>query len=145
MRDGRLGRFLEAQEFCYPEVLAELRRARKTTHWMWFIFPQVAGLGSSAMSQRFAIGSLEEARAYLDHPVLGARLRECSDLLLGTSERSAEEIFGSIDAMKLRSCMTLFARAAPDERLFRDVLARYFDGVEDAATATLLDRTDSSL
>ena len=145
MRDGRLGRFLEAQEFCYPEVLAELRRARKTTHWMWFIFPQVAGLGSSAMSQRFAIGSLEETRAYLDHPVLGARLRECSDLLLGTSERSAEEIFGSIDAMKLRSCMTLFARAAPDERLFRDVLARYFDGVEDAATATLLDRTDSSL
>jgi uncharacterized protein (DUF1810 family) len=145
MRDGRLGRFLEAQEFCYPEVLAELRRARKTTHWMWFIFPQVAGLGSSAMSQRFAIGSLEETRAYLDHPVLGARLRECSDLLLGTSERSAEEIFGSIDAMKLRSCMTLFARAAQTERLFRDVLARYFDGVEDAATATLLDRTDSSL
>lgn len=140
MRDGRLGRFLEAQEPCYADVLAELRRGRKTTHWMWFIFPQVAGLGSSAMSQRFAIGSLDEARAYLAHPVLGARLRECADLLLGTGERSAEEILGRIDAMKLRSCMTLFARAAPDERVFRDVLDRYFDGVEDAATTALLAR-----
>lgn len=140
MRDGRLGRFLEAQEPCYADVLAELRRGRKTTHWMWFIFPQVAGLGSSAISQRFAIGSLDEARAYLAHPVLGARLRECADLLLGTGERSAEEILGRIDAMKLRSCMTLFARAAPDERVFRDVLDRYFDGVEDAATTALLAR-----
>lgn len=140
MRDGRLGRFLEAQEPCYADVLAELRRGRKTTHWMWFIFPQVAGLGSSAMSQRFAISSLDEARAYLAHPVLGARLRECADLLLGTGERSAEEILGRIDAMKLRSCMTLFARAAPDERVFRDVLDRYFDGVEDAATTALLAR-----
>ena len=140
MTDGRLGRFLEAQEPCYADVLGELRRGRKTTHWMWFIFPQVVGLGSSAMSQRFAIGSLDEARAYLAHPVLGARLRECADLLLGTGERSAEEIFGRIDAMKLRSSMTLFAVAAPGERVFRDVLDRYFDGVEDAATTALLKR-----
>ena len=144
MQDEGLGRFLEAQEPCYRDVLAELRLGHKTTHWMWFIFPQVAGLGSSAMSRRFAIGSLDEARAYLAHPVLGARLRECAGLVIAGRGRSAAEIFGSIDAMKLRSCMTLFSRAAPEEHLFRDVLARYFDGVEDAATIALLNGGQAS-
>lgn len=144
MREKGLDRFLEAQDRCYRDVLGELRLGQKTTHWIWFIFPQVAGLGSSAMSQRFAIASLDDARAYLAHPVLGARLRECAGLVLASSGRSAEEIFGSIDAMKLRSCMTLFSRAAPEEHLFRDVLARYYDGVEDAATIALLNGGQAS-
>ena len=129
-----LNRFLAAQQDVYDGVLAELRRGRKTGHWIWFIFPQVAGLGSSAMSQRFAIGSLDEARAYLAHPVLGARLRECAGFVLATKERTAEEIFGSLDAMKVRSCLTLFHRAAPDEPVFADVLDRHYGGAADEAT-----------
>lgn len=140
MEDPRLGRFIEAQEPCYHDVLAELRRGRKTTHWMWFIFPQIAGLGSSPMSQRFAIASLDEARAYLAHPVLGARLRECTEILLETNQRSADEIFGPIDAKKLRSCMTLFWMAAPEDRVFREVLTRYYGGDQDAATTAILAR-----
>ncbi len=133
-----LGRFVDAQAGVYERVCDELRRGRKSSHWMWFIFPQVAGLGSSAMSQRYAISSLHEARAYLAHPVLGARLRECAGLLLATSEPGAESILGSIDARKLRSSMTLFLRAGPDEPLFRDVLERFFRGVPDAATDAIL-------
>ena len=129
-----LERFVAAQAGMYPSVVAELRDGRKTGHWMWFVFPQVAGLGMSEMSRRYAIGSLDEAVAYLDHPVLGPRLRESAALVLGTHGRSAEDIFGGIDATKLRSSMTLFHRAAPDETVFKDVLDRFFDGVADPAT-----------
>jgi uncharacterized protein (DUF1810 family) len=131
-------RFLAAQQPVYDEVLAELRRGRKTGHWMWFIFPQLAGLGSSRMSQRFALATLDEARAYLDHPVLGARLRDCARVVLTTASPTAEDIFGALDAIKLRSSMTLFHRAAPDEPVFAHVLDRYSGGAADAATDTRL-------
>ena len=129
-----LERFVLEQDHVYDGVLEELRSGRKTGHWIWFIFPQVAGLGSSAMSQRFAIASLDEARAYLAHPVLGVRLRECAGIVLATRGRTAEEIFGSLDAMKVRSCMTLFHRAAADEPVFAQVLDRYYGGIADEAT-----------
>jgi uncharacterized protein (DUF1810 family) len=133
-----LDRFLVAQEHVYDGVLEELRSGRKTGHWIWFIFPQAAGLGQSAMSRRFAIASLGEARAYLADPVLGARLRECAGIVLATRGRTAEEIFGALDAMKLRSSMTLFHRAAPDDPVFAQVLDRCYGGVADAATDALL-------
>jgi len=133
-----LDRFVTEQDRDYETVLGELRRGRKGSHWIWFIFPQITGLGHSAMSRHFAIGSLDEARAYLAHPVLGPRLRECARLVLAVEGRTAEEILGSIDAMKLRSSMTLFHRAAPDEPEFALILDRYFDGVEDEATLTRL-------
>jgi uncharacterized protein (DUF1810 family) len=129
-----LERFVQAQKGLYNGVVGELRRGRKSGHWIWFIFPQVAGLGRSATSQQYAIASLAEARAYLDHPVLGARLRECAALVLAVGDRSADEILGELDAMKLRSSMTLFHRAAPDEPLFRQVLDRFFGGRPDPAT-----------
>ncbi len=129
-----LDRFLVAQAPVYDDVLEELRLGRKSSHWMWFVFPQVAALGSSTMSRRFAIASLAEARAYLAHPVLGARLRECTALVLDAGGWTAEEIFGSIDARKLRSSMTLFQRAAPGEPLFGQVLERYYGGLADEAT-----------
>ena len=129
-----LARFIVGQEHVYPGVLAELGRGRKTGHWIWFIFPQLAGLGSSGMSRRFAISSLDEARAFLAHPVLGAHLRECATVILATRGRTAEDIFGSLDALKVRSCMTLFHRAAPDEPVFAQVLDRYYGGVADEAT-----------
>ena len=133
-----LDRFLVEQQHIYAGVLEELRRGRKTGHWIWYIFPQLAGLGRSQMSSDFAIGSLDEARAYLAHPVLGTRLRECAGTLLSIEGRSAEEILGSVDAMKVRSCMTLFHRAAPDEPVFRQVLDRFYGGVADSATDDLL-------
>ncbi len=123
----------------YARAVSELRAGRKRSHWMWFVFPQVAGLGRSPMSKHYAIASLEEARAYLLHPVLGPRLVECALLLTQLSGLTAEEIFGSVDAQKLRSSMTLFALAAPDESVFQDVLSQYFGGVKDALTAELLD------
>jgi uncharacterized protein (DUF1810 family) len=129
-----LARFVAAQEGVYEGALAELRRGQKTGHWMWFIFPQIAGLGFSLTAQRYGISGLAEARAYLSHPVLGPRLRECAGVLAGTSGRSAEQIFGDLDAIKLRSSMTLFHRADPDEPVFGTVLADYFDGVADDAT-----------
>ncbi len=129
-----LERFVAAQRSVYDDVLVELRNGRKTGHWIWFIFPQVAGLGSSGMSQLYSIGSLEEARAYLDHPVLGVRLRECAGLILASPGRTATEIFGSLDAKKVRSSMTLFHRAAPEEAVFEQVLDRYYGGVADDAT-----------
>jgi len=129
-----LDRFLVEQRDVYDAVLEELRRGRKTGHWIWFIFPQITGLGYSFMSQRFAISSLDEAREYLAHPVLGARLRECAGIVLETRARTAEQILGSIDAMKLRSCMTLFHQAAPEEPVFTQVLDRYYGGVADEAT-----------
>lgn len=132
----RLQRFVEAQEEAgtYERALAELRAGRKASHWMWFIFPQVAGLGHSAMAQTYAIDSIAEARAYLEHPVLGPRLGECVRLLIGLRGRSAREILGDVDAIKLRSSMTLFARAAPEEPTFGRVLDRYYGGSADEET-----------
>ncbi len=122
----------------YATAVAELRAGRKSSHWMWFIFPQIAGLGHSAISGRYAIASLAEAQAYVAHPVLGARLQECTRILTELAGRSAQDVFGPVDAMKLRSSMTLFARAAPDDQLFRNVLADYFGGVPDEATESRL-------
>jgi uncharacterized protein (DUF1810 family) len=133
-----LGRFAAAQEGVYAGVLEELRAGRKGSHWIWFIFPQIAGLGLSSTSQRYAIASLDEARSYLADPVLGSRLRECAGILLATKGRTAEEILGFTDAKKLRSCMTLFHRAAPDVQFFQQVLDRYYDGIADPATDALL-------
>ena len=133
-----LQRFVEAQAAVYERVRAELKNGRKQSHWMWFIFPQIAGLGHSAMAQRYAISSLDNAKAYLANPVLGPRLRECTSLVLQVVGKSALQILGSPDDMKFRSCMTLFARAAPEEALFRTALEKYFDGVEDSQTLTRL-------
>jgi uncharacterized protein (DUF1810 family) len=133
-----LARFVEAQRPVYDDVLAELRAGRKRTHWMWFIFPQLAGLGRSEMARRFAISSLDEARAYLAHPVLGRRLHECATLVSAIEGRSAADIFGEPDDRKLRSSMTLFARAAPDETLFSDCLHRFFRGEGDPETIARL-------
>lgn len=136
----QLERFLAAQARggTYATALGELRRGRKTSHWMWFVFPQVAGLGSSPTAQRYAIGSLEEARAYAAHPVLGARLRECAHALLEHRERPAAAILGGVDALKLRSSMTLFARAAPAEASFAAVLDAFYCGEADPATVERL-------
>lgn len=125
-----LQRFVEAQDAGnrFAHAVQELRRGHKTSHWMWFVFPQIAGLGQSALSQRYAIASLEEARAYLRHPVLGPRLRQCAELVAQGGSPSAEAIFGSVDAQKLQASMTLFAQADPREPVFQQVLARYFDG-----------------
>jgi uncharacterized protein (DUF1810 family) len=133
-----LERFVEAQRGLFGQACAELRRGRKTGHWMWFIFPQIAGLGFSATSQHYAIRSLDEARAYLDHPTLGPRLRDISQILLSINGKTAREIFGSPDDMKLRSSMTLFAHAAEDNAVFLEVLRKYFSGAEDARTGELL-------
>jgi uncharacterized protein (DUF1810 family) len=133
-----LERFVEAQHGVYDGILRELRQGRKTSHWIWFIFPQLVGLGRSEMSRLYGIESLAEARAYLDHPILGARLRECVSAILPTSGLTADQIFGSLDAMKVRSSMTLFHRAAPDEPLFMEVLERFYGGVVDRTTDALL-------
>lgn len=122
----------------YDAAVAELRQGRKRSHWMWFVFPQIAGLGQSPISKRFAISSLAEAEAYLAHPVLGPRLTESARILTELRDRSAQDIFGGIDAMKLRSSMTLFARADPGNDVFRAVLGTYFGGVPDEATERLL-------
>jgi uncharacterized protein (DUF1810 family) len=132
-----LERFVEAQETAFDGALRELRQGRKTGHWIWFIFPQLVGLGRSEMSRRYGIESVGEARAYLDHPVLGPRLRECVSAVLATSASTAEQIFGSLDALKVRSSMTLFHLAAPDEPMFTEVLERWYGGVADQATDAL--------
>ena len=131
-----LSRFVEAQDTggTYDRAVAELRDGCKGGHWMWFVFPQVSGLGLSHTARRYAIGSLAEARAYLAHPVLGPRLVECATIVAQTADHTAEQIFGEVDALKLRSCVTLFHRAAPDEPAFGEVLDRYFDGLPDPAT-----------
>jgi uncharacterized protein (DUF1810 family) len=131
-----LQRFVAAQEAggTYDHAVAELRGGRKTSHWMWFIFPQIAGLGYSQASRTYAITSLDEARAYLAHPVLGARLIECATLLTGLPGRTAEQIFGEVDALKLCSSITLFMHADPGEPVFRQVLDQYFGGSPDSAT-----------
>ena len=129
-------RFIDAQDAggTYDVALAELRAGRKVSHWMWFVFPQIAGLGQSSMAKMYAIGSLDEACAYLGDPTLGPRLLEATRVVAELTDTTAEEIFGPIDAMKLRSSMTLFARAAPDEPLFQGVLDRYFNGTPDEET-----------
>ena len=133
----QLDRFVSAQDAggTYQRALAELRAGRKTSHWMWFIFPQVAGLGLSHMAQRYAISGLAEARAYLAHPVLGPRLVDCAAAVADAGDgATADGILGPVDALKLRSSMTLFAAAAPDEAAFAAVLGRYYDGQPDQAT-----------
>jgi len=130
--------FLEAQAPVYDTVLSELVAGRKRSHWMWFIFPQLAGLGQSAMSQRFALRSVAHARAYLQHEVLGMRLFECSALVGAIPGRSVGEIFGTPDDMKFHSSMTLFALAAPDQEVFAECLRKYFAGLPDKATLSLL-------
>jgi uncharacterized protein (DUF1810 family) len=134
-----LDRFVRAQQGVYEQALSELLTGSKRSHWMWFVFPQIAGLGSSPTAQRYAIRDLAEARAYLAHPVLGPRLAECCSALLKHEGRSAEQILGYPDDLKLRSSMTLFARAADDPTLFEQVLQRYYDG-PDERTLDLLGR-----
>jgi uncharacterized protein (DUF1810 family) len=135
----QLKRFVDAQAPIYPQVVAELGAGRKRSHWMWFIFPQVAGLGHSAMAQKYAIGSRQEAVAYLAHAVLGPRLCECTDLVLAVENRSIHDILGSPDDAKFRSSMTLFAEVADDER-FRRAIATYFTAGLDQATLDILRR-----
>lgn len=133
-----LQRFVDAQDSVIDDVRAELAAGRKRTHWMWFIFPQIAGLGHSAMAQHYAISSRDEARAYLAHPVLGARLVELTGIVNGVQGRSADDIFGYPDNMKFHSSMTLFAHTADAPDSFRDALRRYFGGQADDATLALL-------
>lgn len=132
-----LQRFVEAQQSAYADALSELRAGRKTSHWIWFIFPQMKGLGFSQASRFYGLSGLDEACAYLAHPILGSRLRECVEAMIETGA-TAEDVLGSTDAMKLRSSLTLFSRAPPQERLFHDALARFFEGEEDERTLALL-------
>ncbi|WP_024574695.1 MULTISPECIES: DUF1810 domain-containing protein [unclassified Afipia] len=133
-----LQRFVEAQQPVYPRVVSELRAGRKQSHWMWFIFPQIEGLGHSAMAQRYAIGSRAEAVAYLEHPLLGPRLRECTRLVNAVAGKDIHAILGSPDDMKFKSSMTLFARAAADNADFAAALDKYYGGEFDAATIARL-------
>jgi uncharacterized protein (DUF1810 family) len=134
-----LERFAAAQAGgVHERAVEELRNGRKRSHWMWFVFPQIAGLGRSPTARHYALSGLEEARSYLGHPVLGARLRESAGVLLQLPDADPVAVLGSIDAVKLRSSMTLFARAAPEEEIFQRVLDRYFDGSPDEATIRLL-------
>jgi uncharacterized protein (DUF1810 family) len=141
-----LERFVAAQDAggSYQRAVAELRSGRKSGHWMWYVFPQIAGLGQSPTSKLYAISSEAEASAFLAHPVLGPRLRDCAEILTRLSGRTAEQVFGGIDAMKLRSSMTLFQRAAPGEPVFGQVLEHYFAGVSDPATERLLSQATAS-
>jgi len=136
--DYNLQRFLEAQDHVYDAILGELRAGEKSSHWMWYIFPQITGLGHGGTTQKFAMTSLEEAKAYLQHPILGPRLRECTQLVLNVDRRSAEQIFGYPDNLKFRSCLTLFMTATTDDKIFQDALLKYFDGKPDTLTLDLL-------
>jgi uncharacterized protein (DUF1810 family) len=136
-----LRRFIDAQRDAYEQALTELLRCQKASHWMWFIFPQIAGLGHSPTARRFAIRSLDEARGYLAHPVLGPRLKRCAEAVVACGGRTAREIFGSPDDVKFRSSMTLFERAAPDEPVFARALETYFGGARDSATVEKLGET----
>ncbi|TFZ06211.1 DUF1810 domain-containing protein [Ramlibacter henchirensis] len=129
-----LERFVQAQEPVWSSVCDELRAGRKQSHWMWFVFPQLAVLGRSSMAKHYGLSGLQEAKAYLAHPVLGPRLRSCCEMLLRVQGRTAEDIFGGIDAMKLRSCLTLFMETARDEMVFRECLVKFFAGDVDPFT-----------
>ena len=133
-----LHRFVDAQAHVFPQALSELGAGRKRSHWMWFIFPQIAGLGSSDLARRYAISGRQEAEAYLHHPVLGPRLRQCTELVKQVTGRAIEEIFGYPDDLKFRSSVTLFAAVAPSEEVFSEALAKYFSGEPDSATLALL-------
>jgi uncharacterized protein (DUF1810 family) len=133
-----LDRFLQAQAGDYDRAFAEIKGGRKASHWMWYIFPQFAGLGTSPTSQQFAIRSLSEARAYLSHPILGPRLNECAEAVLTVKGRSAHQIFGSPDDLKLKSCATLFASVSSDDSVFHRIIARYFEGHRDEKTLALV-------
>ena len=139
-----LDRFVRAQADDYDRALAEIRRGRKATHWMWYIFPQLDGLGFSSTAKHFAIRSLDEARAYLDHPLLGPRLIECAEAALGVEGRCAAEIFGRPDDLKLHSSATLFACVSPPGSVFEQILAKYYQGVRDGKTLQLLGLEESS-
>lgn len=139
-----LGRFVRAQEDDYAQALSEIRSGRKRTHWMWYVFPQLDGLAMSSTSRHYAIKSLEEARAYLDHPVLGPRLSECAEAALRVEGRSATEVFGSPDDLKLRSCATLFALVSPPGSVFERLLAKFYRGQRDERTLRLLGRSSGS-
>ena len=135
----QLQRFVDAQARDYPAALAEIRAGRKRSHWMWYVFPQFHGLGFSPTSIHYAIKSADEARAYLEHPVLGPRLRECADALLALDGRDAHQVFGSPDDLKLRSSMTLFASVSADGSVFEQMIDQYYDGQRDQKTIELLD------
>ena len=139
-----LERFVEAQWPVYDTALAELRAGRKRTHWIWYVLPQLRGLGTSQMSIRYGLQSLAEARDYLAHPILGPRLRECVRTLNALRESDPVAMLGGIDAVKLRSCLTLFAEASPEESLFREGLEKYFQSEPDAVTLSLIERTSRS-
>ncbi|HEY1947674.1 MAG TPA: DUF1810 domain-containing protein [Bryobacteraceae bacterium] len=133
-----LQRFVDAQNPVFAQVCSELRAGQKTSHWMWFIFPQIAGLGSSSLARQYAISSLDEAKAYLNHPVLGPRIRECTRLVLSIEGRTTGEIFGTPDDLKFRSSLTLFAHAEPAEQVFQAALRKYFGGQGDSLTLARL-------
>ena len=133
-----LQRFVDAQEHVYERALSEIKSGRKRSHWMWFIFPQIDGLGASSMSKRYAIRSVAEAKAYLAHPLLGPRLLESAEAVLAVETTSALELFGSPDDMKLRSCATLFASVSSEESVFRQLINKYFDGKPDDSTLQLI-------
>ena len=139
-----LARFVEAQDPAYDTALAELRAGRKRTHWIWYILPQVRGLGTSQMSMRYGLQSLAEAKAFLAHPILGPRLRECVRALNALRESDPVAVLGGIDALKLRSCLTVFAEASPEESLFREALEKYFKGQADTGTLSLIERAPRS-
>ena len=138
-----LYRFVEAQNPVYDQVCSELRQGFKLTHWMWFVFPQLEGLSSSSTSRKFAISSLEEALAYLEHPILGLRLRKCTELVNATSGRTIKRILGLTDSLKFQSCMTLFAKAANDSKIFEDALQKFYEGKQDQLTLEYLARNKS--
>lgn len=138
----RLERFVDAQSWVYERALGELERGRKSSHWMWFVFPQLAGLGRSPTARLYGIGSIDEARAYLAHPLLGPRLAECTEAVLGHPERSLHEIFGSPDDLKFRSSMTLFALVSGESSPFADALAQFCGGERDLLTLALIDPPD---
>ena len=142
MTNNDLDRFVNAQDAVYPQVLRELRTGRKVSHWMWYIFPQLSGLGRSETARFYAITSLGEAREYLEHPILGARVRECTNLVVDVEGRSLEDIFGSVDALKFCSSMTLFSRATGNGAPFQAALDKYCGGRPDQATIDLLDGID---
>jgi uncharacterized protein (DUF1810 family) len=140
--EAKLAEFVAAQDPVYDEVRRELAAGLKESHWIWFIFPQLAGLGQSSMSRKFGIASIAEARKYYEHPVLGPRLRECTQLLVASPKQNIASILGDPDDLKFRSSMTLFAAAAPEEPLFKEALDKFFDGAPDPLTLSLLQKPD---
>ena len=138
--DYTLNRFLSAQQNIYPQVIKELHNANKTTHWMWFIFPQIEGLGHSSTAKYYSIRNMDETKEYLAHPVLGERLLECSNIILNINGKTVDDVFGYPDNMKLKSCMTLFNFVAPEQKVFADVLKKYFAGKPDEQTIAILQK-----